>query len=270
MDFINIIGTFFDNSIEHVVALAHQIKDLRLNRNQQDINEDIYKEVDKLKEEDIKINQKIVTINSEIDEINNDLEGIHQDIQNVNDKVDSNVERIDNKIDSNVERIDENLRSIEDTNSRQDEADNEFREEIQNINQDTQRIDVRLDQVNQETQRLGQRVAQIEEGNVDFLPKDTFRHKLITASSYHNLAYYEKDVLYLVVDSFNEETSVFGDTFPLILGGSFEPSHFGDKFPIILDGDNDSQYSHFGDKFPLIFGDANYYIGSRFPIVFKH
>lgn len=242
MDFINIIGTLFDNSIEHVVALAHQIKDLRLNKNQQDINEDIYKEVDKLKEEDVLINQKITTINSEIDEINNDLEGVHQDIQNVNDKVDSN-----------VERIDENLRSIEETNNRQDEADNEFREEIQNINQDTQRIDTRLDEVGQETQRLDQRVTQIEEGNVDFLPKDNFRHKLITSSSYHNLAYYEKDVLYLVVDSFNEETSVFGDTFPLILGG-----------------DNDSQYSHFGDKFPLIFGDANYYIGSRFPIVFKH
>ena len=59
MDFINIIGTLFDNSIEHVVALAHQIKDLRLNRNQQDINEDIYNHVDQLHEEDVKINNKI-------------------------------------------------------------------------------------------------------------------------------------------------------------------------------------------------------------------
>ncbi len=41
MDFINIIGTLFDNSIEHVIALAQQIKDLRLNKNQQDINEDV-------------------------------------------------------------------------------------------------------------------------------------------------------------------------------------------------------------------------------------
>lgn len=45
MDFINIIGTFFDNSIEHVVALAHQIKDLRLNKNQQDINDDLYDQI---------------------------------------------------------------------------------------------------------------------------------------------------------------------------------------------------------------------------------
>lgn len=45
MDFINIIGTLFDNSVEHVVALANQIKDLRLGKNQQDINEDIYKKI---------------------------------------------------------------------------------------------------------------------------------------------------------------------------------------------------------------------------------
>jgi len=45
MDFLNIIGTLFDNSVEHVVALANQIKDLRLGRNQQDINEDIYNEI---------------------------------------------------------------------------------------------------------------------------------------------------------------------------------------------------------------------------------
>lgn len=46
MDRINIIGTLFDNSIEHVVALANQIKDLRLEKNQQDINEDIYDKID--------------------------------------------------------------------------------------------------------------------------------------------------------------------------------------------------------------------------------
>jgi len=33
MDFINIIGTIIDNSIEHVVTFAHMIKDLRLNKN---------------------------------------------------------------------------------------------------------------------------------------------------------------------------------------------------------------------------------------------
>ena len=48
MDFINIIGTLFDNSINHIVALAYQIKDLRLNKNQQDINEDIYNKLDQL------------------------------------------------------------------------------------------------------------------------------------------------------------------------------------------------------------------------------
>lgn len=45
MDFIDIIGTLFDNSINHVVAIANQIKDLRLNKNQQDINEDLYEQI---------------------------------------------------------------------------------------------------------------------------------------------------------------------------------------------------------------------------------
>ena len=48
MDFINIIGTLFDNSINHIAALAHQIKDLRLNKNQQDINEDLYQKIDEI------------------------------------------------------------------------------------------------------------------------------------------------------------------------------------------------------------------------------
>lgn len=48
MDFLNIIGTLFDNSVEHVVALAHQIRDLRLGKNQQDINEDIYDKIENI------------------------------------------------------------------------------------------------------------------------------------------------------------------------------------------------------------------------------
>lgn len=50
MDFINIIGTIFDNSVEHIAALANQIKDLRLGKNQQDINEDIYNKIQELSE----------------------------------------------------------------------------------------------------------------------------------------------------------------------------------------------------------------------------
>lgn len=50
MDFINIIGTLFDNSVDHIVALAEQIKDLRLGKNQQDINEDIYNQIQIAKE----------------------------------------------------------------------------------------------------------------------------------------------------------------------------------------------------------------------------
>lgn len=48
MNFINIIGTLFDNSISHIVAIANQIWDLRLNRNQQDINEDLYDRISRV------------------------------------------------------------------------------------------------------------------------------------------------------------------------------------------------------------------------------
>ena len=50
MDLINIIGTLFDNSVDHTVALAEQIKDLRLGKNQQEINEDIYNQIQIAKE----------------------------------------------------------------------------------------------------------------------------------------------------------------------------------------------------------------------------
>ena len=46
MDFINVIGTFYDNSMEHVVALTKHIKDLRLDKTQEEINEDIYNKLE--------------------------------------------------------------------------------------------------------------------------------------------------------------------------------------------------------------------------------
>ena len=50
MDFINIIGTLFDNSVEHTSVIANQVKDLRLNKHQQDINEDVYNQIQITKE----------------------------------------------------------------------------------------------------------------------------------------------------------------------------------------------------------------------------
>lgn len=50
MDFINIIGTLFDNSVEHTSVIANQVKDLRLNKYQQDINEDVYNQIQITKE----------------------------------------------------------------------------------------------------------------------------------------------------------------------------------------------------------------------------
>lgn len=231
MDFINIIGTLFDNSIEHVVALAHQIKDLRLNRNQQDINEDIYKNVQELREEDERINGRIDVVDQEID-------NIHQNITT---------------IEENITQINENINQINEKDAEQDAVDNEIKEKLQE-----------LDEVNE---RTDERLKFIEEGNLK--TKEKYIHKLITKSSYHNLDHYERDTLYLIVNAFNDDTSVFGDQFPLILGGETEPSRFGDQFPFVLDGDN-SKPSKFGDPFPFILDGIFYFkFGDKFPFILK-
>ena len=137
MDFINIIGTLFDNSIDHIVALAHQIKDLRLNKNQQDINEEY-------------------------------------------------------------------------------------------------------------GNRLGTIENKIAAGDIG--AKEKYKHQLITRSRYNSLKEYERNTLYLITD-FVDETSVFGDTFPFILGGDSDASQFGDTFPFVLGGPVESTLP--GGTFPI-------------------
>lgn len=137
MDFINIIGTIIDNSIEHVVTFAHMIKDLRLNKNQQDINEEYG----------------------------------------------DRIEVIENKIAAG-----------------------------------------------------------------DIGAKEKYTHQLITRSRYNSLKEYERNTLYLITD-FIDETSVFGDTFPFILGGDSDASQFGDTFPFVLGGPVEPTL--LGGKFPI-------------------
>lgn len=263
MDFINIIGTFFDNSIEHVVALAHQIKDLRLNKNQQDINEDVYNEIEGLKEEDGTIKQDITLLKEEdqkihtkITFIEEDLESVHQEFQEVNQKMDSKFEEID----GGFEEVHNNLDRLAGVSS----------QGILEINENIDSINEHIQNINRDNENLNRRVTYIEE-NGSLEANGGLKHRLVSKQEYAALESYDRNTLYIIVD-FNENTSVFGDTFPLILGGDIpDASHFGDQFPIVLDGDHssNSDSSHFGDNFPLIFGDSSYYIRSRFPITFK-
>ena len=132
---------------------------------------------------------------------------------------------------------------------------NSFKEEVSD---NVESLNNDIESLKEEDIRVNERLRLLEEEEEEDLePKDSFKHKLITTSSYHNLDQYDRNTLYLVVDSFNESTSVYGDRFPLILGGEITPSHFGDKFPIVLDGELPSQEStHFGDTFPLTFGNS--------------
>ena len=138
---------------------------------------------------------------------------------------------------------------------------NDLEERIQNIQLGGGDIP---QNIGEELLRLENRLSQLEANPVS----EKFKHKLITQKDYDALESYEKNTLYLITD-FTESTSVFGDTFPLILGGSddSEYSHFGGTFPFVLGGDEIS--TKFGGTFPFTFGDANYYVGSRFPIKFK-
>ena len=239
MDFINIIGTFFDNSIEHVVALAHQIKDLRLNKNQQDINEDIYNEIEENKEENEVIKQDIVLLKEKdqkiytrITFIEEDLESVHQEFSDLHQEIEDKQEEINQKVDSKFEEIDEDLNSVH----------NQL-ETISDINfEELRDISVTIDDIHRDTKELDERITEIESHG-----SDGIKHRLVSQREYEALESYERNTLYIIVD-FDDHASVFGDKFPFILGGS--ASKFGDTFPFTLGG---SKTSHFGDDFPLIF-----------------
>lgn len=169
MDFINIIGTLFDNSIEHVVALAQQIKDLRLNKNQQEINEDVENALQELSD------------------------------------------NIDNKINESLEEHKQSIINLENTT-------NQIREEVNSLEENNTDILRRL--------------SDIEQGNVDIETKDSVPHKFISLQNYNKLSSYDKDTLYIILEGFDQSSSVFGDAFPLILGGPY--SHFGEVLPFTL------------------------------------
>ena len=150
------------------------------------------------------------------------------------------------------ESIEESITQINEKDAEQDATDNEIKEKLQELDEVNERTDARL--------------KFIEEGN---LIKEKYTHKLITKSSYHNLDHYERDTLYLIVNTFDDDTSVFGDQFPLILGGETEPSRFGEQFPFVLDGDN-SKPSKFGDPFPFVLDGIFYFkFGDKFPFILK-
>lgn len=225
MDFINIIGTFFDNSIQHVVALASQIKDLRLNKNQQDINEDIYNNISSSQQ----INEQVTHKISFIEE---DLESVHQEFADLHQEIEDKHEEINQKVNSKFEEIDEDLNSI---NNQLEIISDIDVEELKNIGET-------IEDIHRDTKELDERITEIESHG-----SDGIKHRLVSQREYEALESYERNTLYIIVD-FDDHASVFGDKFPFILGGS--ASKFGDTFPFTL---GSSEASHFGDDFPLIF-----------------
>lgn len=330
MDFINIIGTIFDNSINHVVALANQIKDLRLNKNQQDINEDIYQKIQNIDnkqnkskgyysslqvlqqaipnpevgdwavvhygnsnlmcvcdtagtwtlteeeyEEEIPLEDYIKK--TELKTINNqsligdgnieitgggggssdilvataDRDGLmpkesYSTLQHINDTIIPGIQADIRNLEfligdnSNVQEIIEKYRvikefidSLENSTEGQDIL-NGILQQISSLRND---INQTLREYKSEQDSIKQRLLSLEENGTTttIVGQEKYRHQLITQSRYNALTSYEKNTLYLITD-FLDETSVFGDTFPLILGGDSDASQFGDTFPFVLGG----------------------------------
>ena len=269
MDIINIIGTIIDNSIEHVVTYAHMIRDSRLNKNQQDINEDIYREIDYLKEsentqlqeeinllkeEDIRIHERINSLeqastenelqefrtsventfgnirnsiqeqsnsfNQSISNINTNISDINSDITNINSELsttDSKIDDINLKISTINSTLPDINSSIETIQQEIQEKEIELNNSIESLSQSTQEqnqiFNETLESIQQNTQNINNRLSYIEQGNIE----DPIKHKLISLKDYEALESYEKNTLYLIIES-EENYSVFGDAFPFILG----------------------------------------------------
>ena len=333
MDFINIIGTIFDNSINHVVALANQIKDLRLNKNQQDINEDIYQKIQNIIDnksnkskgyysslqvlqqaipnpevgdwaivhygnsnlicvcntagtwtlteeeyegEEISLDEyvkktELKTINnqsligdgnieiiggggggsSDILVATSERDGLmpkesYSTLQYINDTIipgiQADIKNLEFLIenDSSLQEIIEKYRVIKefiDSLENSTEGQDILNGILQQINSLRNEINQTLREYKSEQDSIKQRLSSLEENGTTttIVGQEKYRHQLITQSRYNALTSYERNTLYLITD-FLDETSVFGDTFPFILGGDSDASQFGDTFPFVLDG----------------------------------
>ena len=301
MDYIDIIGTIYDNSTEHTAVIAQQVKDLRLNKNQQRINEDIYNKIDEVDSKQKKSKGYFTSLEelnnllpnpevgdwavvlsngsqlicycteegvwtltdeeykeeldlmeylkkSELKTINNQsLIGpgnIELDISgatNANSEHDglmskgsySFLQTLKNVTIPGLEQKIENLETVFQGNDEdiQDIIDryNVIKEFINELGSDEDVLSSILNSISS----LEERIERLE-NNPENLGGG-IKHVFITESRYNSLEQYDKDVLYLIVNAFTGDTSVFGDQFPLILGGELEPSGFGDTLPFILE-----------------------------------
>lgn len=233
MDFLNIIGTLYDNSINHIVALAHQIKDLRLNKNQQDINEELFEttsqynsRIEQLEESEQSLQESLLNINQELNTLS---EQTTQNFSNINQEIEElKTQRISEEV---INQINQSVEEgLEEVNTRISQVEQNSSNSISEINQDISNINQNISGFNVNIQDLVEQNIEINQ-RLDNIKNNEFKHIILTQSQYDNLQSYERNTIYLIVEK-REEYSVFGDTFPFILGGA--SSKFGDTFPLIF------------------------------------
>ena len=83
MGYINVVGTLFDNSIDHTVAFASQLKDTRLNKKQDEINEELLNKLENVDTEKI---EYIIQLKQQLTELQNELENLKSNLPKDNIK----------------------------------------------------------------------------------------------------------------------------------------------------------------------------------------
>ena len=196
MTFIDIIGTLFDNSVNHIVAIANQIFDQRLERNQQDINEDIYNKLSQSSSNNFS-EEQLSTINSGFtSEDKTDFDNLkNNDFQ---DQI--------NNLKISKANIGDSYTKIE--------SDAKYLTEHQDISGKA---------------NVGDSYTK-EESDSRYL-QSQINHVFLTQQEYNNLESYQNNTLYFILDSEeNEEVGIaFGDKLPIRFSWVF-----GKEFPVTL------------------------------------
>lgn len=228
MSFINIIGTLFDNSVNHIVALANQLLDQRLNKNQQDINEDIYNKLDNsyTKEES---DQKYLTE--------------HQSLTNYATKtfVDEKISEVVGAAPETLDTLKEIADALNDNATMSDiaeaistkansedvytkvESDNKY-QPVGNYLTQHQDISGKAN--------IGDSYTKEESDNrYNQISQSQIKHIFLTQEQYDSLETYQNNTLYIILESIDEEEIgfAFGDKLPIRFGWVF-----GGEFPVML------------------------------------
>lgn len=283
MDIINIIGTIIDNSIEHIVTYAHMIRDSRLNKNQQDINEDIYREIDYLKgsenaqlqeeinllkEEDIRIHERINSLGQA--SIENELQEFRTSVENTFGNIRNSIQEQSNSFNQSVSNINTNISDINSditninselstTNSKIDDINSllpDINTEFSNINLKISTINSTLPDINSSIETIQQEIQEKEielNNSIESLSQSTQEQNQIFNETLESIQQDTQNINNRL--SYIEQGNIEGPIkHKLISLEDYEALESYEENTLYLIIESKENYSVFGDAFPFILG----------------